>query len=147
MAHLGRHRSSSVPRSPKVCLFRLPRKLQTFNGGRRPRSEHYSRGTALSISTSAYHFDLVDPEDWLHHATKHDSHDACAGQDVQCSFVTKTSVRAVPWRSSRDGPPGSRAKPHPGTTPHLFPMQKKPTPQHGQVVKIGTGGILHMEKS
>ena len=38
-------------------------KLQTFDGGGRPTSKHHSRGTALSISTSAYHFNLVDPEE------------------------------------------------------------------------------------
>ena len=107
-----------------ACLGCLA-KLQTFNGGGRPRSEHLSYGTALSISTSAEHYNQVDPEEWLHHATKHDMHDACAGQDVQFSFVTKTSVRAVPWRSSRDGPPGSRAKTLLGTTPHLFPCRKQ----------------------
>lgn len=46
-----------------VCLGCLA-KLQTFNGGGRPTSEHQSRGTALSVSTSACHFYQVDPEDW-----------------------------------------------------------------------------------
>ena len=103
MAHLGRRLCHDHAKF--ACLGRLA-KLETFTGERRPRLESRLHGTALSISSLTYHSHLLDPEDWVYQAIKTFSRSMAAGDEMCQLFVTKTFLRAVPWRSSRDGPPG-----------------------------------------